>query len=507
MYNNKLRKISFIVIITQRIMLKHIDKQQSRDYKTALKYKKEKKYSESIEVYTKILAKDPNNLVYLEELSHLYLEKDMLVNALDNLNKIRMIQPLNGVNLNNIGICLYRMGKYEDAIDMFKQILRIKNDIPDVYNNISNCYVGLKRYGLAESVLKISLRLRDDEDIHFRFGNIYFYMKRYEESIEHYKKTPPTHDNLYNISFPYLATNQYEIGFELYENRLFNNRIHPQTGEIQRVEIPQIRDWNGKDPCKRLLVIYEQGIGDNIQYYRFLIELSIRNPHMKITYFSKKIISNILMPFPNIHIETNLIDTSQYEYKMFIMSLPHFLNITKIEPNKINYIIQDYDKISYWKNKLYEFDKPYRVGFVHNGLLSSFIEKNIPIQEFEKLTELGLEMELICICKPDELKEEDKKKLKNVKLFDIDREAAFQDTIAILKNIDLLITIDTAIVHLAGVMGVKTWLLLGYGSDWRWSTKKTTYWYDSVELVRMNENEDLKYIMKTVKDKLVAMCK
>ena len=488
-------------------MLKHIDKQQSRDYKSALKSKKEKKYEESIEFYTKILARDPHNIVYLEELSYLYLEKDMLEKAHDCLNKIRMIQPNHGVNLNNIGICLYKMGNYESAIDAFKQILRIKNDIPDVYNNISNCYVGLKRYGLAESVLKISLRLRDDADIHFRLGNIYFYMKRYEESIEHYKKTPPTHDNLYNLSFPYLATYNFKLGFELYENRLFNNRIHPQTGEIQRVEIPQLRDWNGKDPCRNLLIIYEQGIGDNIQYYRFIIELSVRNPQIKITYFCKKLVSHILSSFPNIHVETSSIDVAKYDYKMFIMSLPHFLQLDTINPNKINYIIQNYEKINFWKNKLSESNKKYRIGFVHNGLLSSFIEKNIPIKEFEKLTELGLDMELICICKPHEIKEEDKSKLKNVKLFDIDKDAPFQDTAAILQNIDLLITIDTAIVHLAGIMGVKTWLLLGYGSDWRWSTKKDTFWYTSVELVRMTENVELTYIMKTVQDKLIDMCK
>ena len=88
--------------------------------------------------------------------------------------------------------------------------------------------------------------------------------------------------------------------------------------------------------------------------------------------------------------------------------------------------------------------------------------------------------------------------------FDIAKDAPFVDTISIMKNIDLLITIDTAIVHLAGVMGIKTWLLLGYGSDWRWSTKDTTYWYNSVEIIRMNEQKPLADLLPRVKKLLIT---
>jgi ADP-heptose:LPS heptosyltransferase len=87
--------------------------------------------------------------------------------------------------------------------------------------------------------------------------------------------------------------------------------------------------------------------------------------------------------------------------------------------------------------------------------------------------------------------------------FDIDVDTPFEDTIHILKNIDLLITIDTYIVHLAGILNVKTWLLLGY-SEWRWSNNETkTYWYNSVELIRRKpEENELKDMIPRVKSKL-----
>ena len=95
-------------------------------------------------------------------------------------------------------------------------------------------------------------------------------------------------------------------------------------------------------------------------------------------------------------------------------------------------------------------------------------------------------------------------KIKFFNIDDINKTLGFSDTISLLKSIDLLITIDTAIVHLAGVLGVKTWLLLGYGSDWRWmKEEKTTCWYTSVELVRMTENKELYTILDKVKEKLL----
>jgi len=377
-------------------MLKHLDKQQQKDYNSALKYKTEKQHNLSIEMYNKILLKDPNNIVYLDELADQYNNLEQIEKSIECYNKIRIIQPANGVNLNNLGIGYFKLKKYETAIEYFKKILLIKNDIPDVYNNICGCYVGLKQYKSAENVLNISFKLREDVDVYFKLANLYFYMKKYEDSITYYNKLPKTSANLYNLSFPYLALDKFKVGFKLYENRLLNNNIHPQTKQKERVEIPQIQNWDGIAHCDNLLVVYEQGIGDNFQYYRFMIELSLKYPNMKISYFCKTLVSNILKPYHNITIKTTDIDIRDFDYKIFIMSLPYFLQIEKITPNVENYIIQNEYKIDYWKKQLSQLKK-YKIGFLHNGLLNSFIEKSIPLAEFEKLTDLGLDIDLICI--------------------------------------------------------------------------------------------------------------
>ena len=196
----------------------------------------------------------------------------------------------------------------------------------------------------------------------------------------------------------------------------------------------------------------------------------------------------------------NDINLKNYDYKAFIMSLPNILKLNTILPNTENYININNNKLKYWENEFLQFKK-LKIGFVYNGLLSSFIEKNIPLQEFNILSDLNID--LICLHKKDEIIEDiNKIEFKEkINYYDIDKDKSFEDTICILKNLDLLITIDTSIVHLAGILNIKTWLLLGY-SEWRWSNKNTTYWYNSVELIRNKENMEFKNILQIVKSKL-----
>ena len=91
---------------------------------------------------------------------------------------------------------------------------------------------------------------------------------------------------------------------------------------------------------------------------------------------------------------------------------------------------------------------------------------------------------------------------------DIDTDRAFEDSVSILPHLDIFITVDTAIAHLAGIMNVKTWLLLGYGSDWRWFSNSDTssVWYSSsLELIRMQENKDMKELLPKIKTRITDM--
>lgn len=471
-----------------------------KDRPKALEY-----YNKLIEIISKQKKKSDHAKYYLE-LGKLYQEENNYQEAAKYLIQYIQLNPKDGVTLNEIGICYFRLEKFKEAIDYFEKILAMAQ-VPDVYNNIANCYRYLKDYPLCEKILMTSYNLQPSNNTKFALTEINYILKEYKKGIYYYLLSDnKTSEHSYNVSFCYLGFKNFRLGFELYEKRLDFNNINKQTNKPDRIEIPELKYWDGKMECNSLLIISEQGFGDNIQYFRFIIELSERFTNMKITLFCNKIISNLfnLTNYPNINIISNLTTNNCidfYDYKIYTMSLPSKLNITSIDANTNNYIRTNPEKLLYWKEKL-EPIKKFKIGFVYNGLLNSYLEKYIPLEEFKTL--LDLDVELICIQRLFEI-EKDLNTITwadKIKCFDIDKEEPFVDTIHILQSIDLLISIDTYIVHLAGIMGIKTLLLLGKISEWRWSTDDKSYWYNTVEILRMNEHNDLKNIMPLVKKRV-----
>lgn len=437
-------------------------------------------------------------------------------NAIKCYHKALDQEPNNPIVLNQIGICYNALHDQENAIKYFEKIALITNN-PDVYNNIAVSYTALRDYHAAEKYHKLSLQYENGntacrDRANNGLANIYFYTKHYEKSIEYYEKVSTykdDHDMMYNSTFPYLATHNYKHGFTLYEERLKDNSICPQTKLKRRVEIPGVPYWDGVRPCQHLLVVYEQGVGDNIMFYRYLLELADSYPKMKITYFCKsETVGHLFTTRPNLSIVFDLYNVRIFDYMIFIMSLAKILNISSITPLQENYIKPNDERRLFWNQKLTTIDsepiskKPI-VGITFNGLLTSFIEKQIPLKDFEIFNDLSDDIDFICLHKKDDIIDQLKTYSGKIKFYNIDAKIPFQDSVAILQNVDLFITIDTAITHLAGVMKINTWLLLGYGSDWRWfANDGSSLWYPSVELLRMKENKPLSNILPMVKEKL-----
>jgi len=460
-------------------------------------------YDKLVENYKKILKLNPVNInKYLRELGEIYEKQNKFYEAVECYVKIIKDESSDistiGILTNQIGICYFNLNQYKLAIHYFKKVLKIK-EIPDVYSNIGTCNVNLKNYKEAEIHYLKSYKLQHNNLVCLALGDIYYYIKKYDLSIKYYTKlVNPTSMQLYNMSFGYLAKKNFKIGFDLYEERLKFNNVNPQTKINDRLEVP-LDYWDGITICNNLVIISEQGLGDNIQYYRFIIELSKKYPDMIISYFCKQELSHIFQSYNNIKIIQKL-QVYNFDYKIYIMSLPKLLNLTQIIPNKINYIKTNEDKLIFWKNKTNNLTR-YKVGFVYKGLLNSFIDKYIPIEEYESLSKLNID--LICIHRKNDI-EQDLININkyNINHYDIDEDTPLEDTIALLQTLDLLITIDTFIVHIAGILNVKTWLLLGI-SEWRWSNDiSKTYWYNSIELIRTTENEELKDTLKRVEQKL-----
>lgn len=458
-----------------------------------------------IDNYKEKINLNPNNNNYLIELGEYYEKINMFNKAIvECYLKIIKNDKNNGIILNQIGVCYFNIQQYKLAIHYFNKVLNIK-ELPQVYSNIATAYVKMLNYKDAEKMLLRSYEIDcDNEQNKYELVQLYYQLKDYDKSIYYFTKINNSTNKIkYSVSFTYLANKDFIKGFELYEYRLTSNEINPQTNLIERLDIPSLNLWNGKDNCNNLLIVSEQGFGDNIQYYRFIIELSTKYPNMKISFFCRNEISHLFKTYNNIEIKKNIL-LHEYDYKIYLMSLPYILKLSDITYNQYNYININNDKLLFWNNKISKLKK-FKIGFVYKGLLNSYIQKNIPLNEFEFLT--ALDIDLICLHKKSDIIDD----ITNIKFkdkitfYDIDTDTPFEDTICLLKSIDLLITIDTFIVHLAGVLNIKTWLLLGQLSEWRWSNDDFTYWYKSVELIRNHDDFEFKNILKIVKTKLINL--
>lgn len=408
---------------------------------------------------------------------------------------------------NQLGQCYFNLKEYNKALSFFEKSLSFYK-IHDVYCNAGACLTQLKLYDKALDYYNKGLSIQKTVRALKGIATIYFYIKKYNISIDYYNQVLEMLNSpqiLYCTSFPYMASKNFNKGFKLYENRLLFNTA---TQGKPRLELPQLKSWDGTNECKHLLVISEQGLGDNILFYRYIIELSEKYPDMLITYFCRKQLYHIFKKYKNISIVDKVFSIEKFSYKIYIMSLPYILKTSKITPNINNYININEKKNEFWIKKLTTLKK-FKIAISWKGLLNEYIEKNIPYEKLEPLTQL--DVSIICLHKKDDLKDIDKKLFKNpIHFFDIDEDEPFSDTIAILNNIDLLITIDSCLTYVAGVMNINTLLLLGKSTDWRWfnDDHNSTPWYNSVKLVKsMKDYNDWDTIINDTKKEVCKLIK
>lgn len=398
----------------------------------------------------------------------------------------------------SMATCLHKIGKDEEAIHHFQNILHYHTNVAGVYDNLCLLYSHRRQYKHALDSILCSFKLSQNDSVYKNMADLYYYMKEYKKSIFFYGKVTTNPQTLYNTSFPYLASKQFLKGFAMYENRL-NNSIGPD-GNSTRLELPQIPYWDGTSEFTSMLIIYEQGLGDNIQYFRFLLQLSEMFPDKEFTYLCRQELSHLFKNYPNIVVIDDSKPVNLYQqYKIYIMSLPYHLKLDTITPFKRNYIHSNEGHDHPWVLK----NDTCRIGIFYKGRLTSFIEKSLHLESFRPISELE-DVQLISLHRPHEINQdlESLSSSMDITVLDIDKGKAFEDTKELLRKIDLVITVDTSITHLAGVIGIPTLLLLGYGSDWRWFDDNEKVWYDSVEILRMTENIPLDNIMPRVLERV-----
>jgi tetratricopeptide (TPR) repeat protein len=399
--------------------------------------------------------------------------------------------------LNSKGLCLLNLKQYEEANKIFDKVLKIRKDFPEAIENKANTLHALKEY---DEALTLYEAIGNKKDYHKVLNNKglllhalghtkdikYFNLAKdcYDQAIKIKSDFP---DVYWNKSLSQLTLGEFAEGWRNYEYRFKLESAKPQFITIPRLE--NLKNLTNK----RILIWSEQGLGDSIQFCRYIYK--ILDLGAKVTFDTSKTLTALMSRQFNCTInETGQgLVQNDFDFQVPLLSLPMLFNtnLNNIPFNE-SYLKTSKDKDNEWLNKLKLTKQKLNIAITYAGNPNYVAdsERSANLEIFHPLVD---KVNLFLIQK--DMKKEDKvflKKYPQVKFIgkDIDN---FDDLASVIQNMDFVISTDTSIPHLAAAIGKKVFILLGKITDWRWMlNSESSPWYSSATLLRKKFNPESK---------------
>jgi tetratricopeptide (TPR) repeat protein len=248
--------------------------------------------------------------------------------------------------------------------------------------------------------------------------------------------------------------------------------------------------WRGEDldGC-RILVSSEQGYGDTFQFVRYIPMLAARGAEVTLKLLPEMLgVLDCLKPLCRLVSDTS--EADGFDYQVPLMSLPtRFATNHETIPAETPYLCADAGRIARWAEAVGEGLKV-GIAWQGNPTFPDDSKRSIPLQMYERLAEVD-GVRLISLQQRnglDQLARLNRPETVDVLDGCVDAEGAFVDTAAILANVDLIVTSDSAVAHLAGALGRPVWLALSQVPDWRWGMSgEECPWYPTMRIFRQDE--------------------
>lgn len=459
-----------------------------------------------------ILQHDPQNSDAHHFLGLIAWDVGKLDIAKHQIGTAIRLNPSNSSCYLNMGNVFQMEKKYEESLEWYQKAL--KADTPEKDKILNSIGVALTRLGrLKEAIENLSAAIELSPgyvDAHNNLGEAFKRSGRIEDALASCDKAIALHPQFvlarWNRSILLLLLGRLSEAWPEYEWRW----KRPQA--IRR-ETHAGHNWEGQSLSgKNLLVYEEQGMGDAIQFIRYL-------PALKR--MGGGVILEVSLPLARLIGGCPGVDrlwirqkdkasgvADRVDYHVPLLSLPGLLNTTLENiPVTVPYLEADTGLARIWKERLGQL-QGLRVGIVWAGNPDHTNDHNrsVPLHFFKALADID-HVTLISL----QMEKYDKwTRVHPMSVVDVDlgdQLSDFAETSAIIENIDLLISVDTAIVHLAGAMGKKVWTLLPFCPDWRWLLDRSdSPWYPTMRLFRQPQpGGDWTDVMKKVRQALISL--
>lgn len=420
--------------------------------------------------------------------------------ALASFDKAIELNPGNALAHNDRGMALLGLARYEDAIAAFDKAIALRPDYFEAFNNRGLALPYLGRHEEALTSFEHAIDpLTDSFDARNNRGNVLRELRRHEEAIASYEKAIALRPNdpmvHYNEGMCRLQMGDCQRGWKKLEWRW-------QTSQYKSVhrDFP-VPLWLGQESLqgKTILLHAEQGLGDTIQFCRYARLAS--DMGARVVLEVQPGLEKLLTSLDGVDdLRINGETLPEFDCHCPLLSLPLAFNTTldTIPAAKTGYLRSDPALRAEWQTRLGERTRP-RIGITWSGNRQFGNDRNRSIPLATLLPLLAGNAQFVSLQK--EIRESDQTVLdRDADILHFGDELRdFSDTAALTDLMDLVISVDTSIAHLAGALGKPVWLLLPFNPDWRWLLdREDSPWYPSARLFRQSRSGDWQEVIERV---------
>ena len=497
---------------------------------------------EAIMSFQKAIALNPELVEAQYNLGNVFVKENKLEKAISCFRRTVDLKPDFPEAHHNLGIVLCKMNKFDEAIACLLDALRQKPNFPDAYRTLADVLKDQNRPVQAIGFYEKAIALKPDYvEAYVNKGNVFSEQGRLREAADSYQHAlrinsasmdayanlgkvlvdqgkllealdcydkglaldPDNGELIFDRSTLLLLMGNLAEGWEGYERRL--DRPGWKKTYPHRFEIPR---WDGLSfEGKTLLVHCEQGFGDILQFARYLPMVKANGGN--IVFEAPKPLLKLFKAFPGVDalVEGPSMDKpgAGCDYFIPLLSLPGLFGTTLSSiPARIPYIHADLEKVEHWRKNI--FGDKIKVGLVWEGKTTD-AKRSCPIESFGGLAEIqGVQWYGLQKGRAADRVADLPGEMGLVNFGEAFED--FSDTAGAIENLDLVITIDTAVAHLAGGMGKPVWVLLKFSPDWRWlMTREDSPWYPTMRLFRQPRPGDWGGVMQNMLEALEVFVK
>jgi len=449
----------------------------------ALQHHRAGELHQAEQIYQQILRADPVQADAWRNLGAVYLSQGKFSEAAAHCQQALRCRPDFPEACNDLGAALGQQGKDKEAEASFRQALQLRPQYPEALSNLAVALVRRWESSEAITLFEQCLRLKPHyAEGHCTLGHALRQLGRPEEAVRSYERAlslkPDYAEAHYGLGLTRLVLGDFERGWSGYEWRW-------QQPDFPRRTFSQLR-WDGSPLTGRTILLHaEQGLGDTLQFIRYAPLVKQRGG-----FVIAECPETLLLLLATCAGIDRLVAQGQplpaFSLHAPLMSLPLLFHTTlETIPADIPYLSVDPERKERWQWELGS-GRTYKIGIAWQGFPQHLAdrERSLPLLRFAPLAKLP-GVQLFSLQKGPGA-EQLTRLSDRLPIIDLgSRFDSFADTAAALANLDLVITVDTAVAHCAGALGLPVWVLLPFSPDWRWLlNREDSPWYPSMRLFR-----------------------